>query len=376
MDNLELIIKDILDKAIIHNSVDNIKTQSRKKILLFQKCHYLIINIIDCLCFISILKFCPKLVKKKKIVYTQSAFCSFIDGKWHDRVTTPLFNEDIIYLNYSREKRIKKIGHNKVYNIGGIVSLLLFLKQHETKQIRLFYAYSRLNDFIIKLVPFDKCLYIPCYYDLNGLSLIFSKYRSEVKIAEIQHGSMINFGPYNFVSQYKLADIMFVRNESTIRFLNNRVNINFSVVYELIPIPKVRFSFNKNITLIYASTIEIGCIHPVLINFLRDNQFQDFNLLIRLHPRERHKLHIFEDQLNKINIKFKFDESINWLNNEIGHNTILISPWSSIIEEAIDIGISSIIIDPKGEERYRELIDNKICYYTSNLNSTLSELLG
>lgn len=50
---------------------------------------------------------------------------------------------------------------------------------------------------------------------------------------------------------------------------------------------------------------------------------------------------------------------------------IVISPWSSTLEDAYDNGFVAITIDKVGKERFRHLIDNLRFYYSDDLTSTL-----
>ena len=52
----------------------------------------------------------------------------------------------------------------------------------------------------------------------------------------------------------------------------------------------------------------------------------------------------------------------------------MITPWSSVVEEAYDNDIVTVIIDPFGKERFHDLIDNRLCYYSTDLNKTLKEI--
>ncbi|HAW08139.1 MAG TPA: hypothetical protein DCW42_03070, partial [Bacteroidetes bacterium] len=79
------------------------------------------------------------------------------------------------------------------------------------------------------------------------------------------------------------------------------------------------------------------------------------------------------EQINKFHIKYTFDDSENWLVGNPIKNLIVISPWSSSIEDSYDNGFITIIIDPVGKERYKHLIDNKRCFYSDNIFKTLVE---
>ena len=119
--------------------------------------------------------------------------------------------------------------------------------------------------------------------------------------------------------------------------------------------------------LLYASTLEFNGLHPVFKDFLRRNTNKELHVIIRLHPREMDKKDLFSQELSEYRIKYEFDNSKNWLEGNNIKNLIVISPWSSIIEEAVDNEFTSIIIDKVGKHRYGSLIDNKNCFYSEDL---------
>jgi hypothetical protein len=55
-----------------------------------------------------------------------------------------------------------------------------------------------------------------------------------------------------------------------------------------------------------------------------------------------------------------------WYDN-LPENTYVISPLSSVIEEAIELGLKAVVIDETGFKRYKPIIDNVKCFYTNNL---------
>ena len=56
-------------------------------------------------------------------------------------------------------------------------------------------------------------------------------------------------------------------------------------------------------------------------------------------------------------------------------NLIVVSPWSSMIEEAIDNGYKAIIIDEMEKKRFSNYIDNVQCFYTNDINEILLSIL-
>ena len=106
-------------------------------------------------------------------------------------------------------------------------------------------------------------------------------------------------------------------------------------------------------------------------DFLKLSDSLDIYLKIRLHPREKDKRVLFKDQMKGYNIKYDFDDSENWLVSNDISNLIVVSPWSSTIEDAYDNGFQTIIIDKVGKKRYSHLIDNKICFFSQDLFNLL-----
>ena len=311
-------------------------------------------------------------IKNKKIVFTAKNFCNLKNGKLVDRVVKPLFSEDIIFINSSKEYVLGSINNQKVYNIGGITKVLFYFLRGSDINLKYFRAYSIVNNCILRNLK-DQYLYILWFYNLSSLSIIFSKYRKNFILCEVQHGSIINYPPYSKPSPVKIADIFYVKNEKTIDYLRKYLNKDFECEYRLIPYPKIERKSIPGIHILYASTVEFNGIHPVFQNFLESIKNKDINIIMRLHPREKDKKNFFKEQINKFHIKYTFDDSENWLVGNPIKNLIVISPWSSSIEDSYDNGFITIIIDPVGKERYKHLIDNKRCFYSDNIFKTLVE---
>ena len=97
------------------------------------------------------------------------------------------------------------------------------------------------------------------------------------------------------------------------------------------------------IQILYASSVEINGFHPVFLDYLKSDNLLNTTITVRLHPREKEKKEIFEKVLLDKNIKYVFDNSMNWLEANTVKNLIVISPWSSVIEEASDNEFKTII---------------------------------
>lgn len=309
--------------------------------------------------------------KKNNIIYTARNLCVSVNGKLEDRILKPISIKNGRFINYSKEYLISRINGQRVYNIGGVVKLLSkFLYNYTSPEFSIFYAYQWVNNRILK--GQNGKVFLLCFYNLNGLSIVFSRYRANFTLCEVQHGSIINYPPYAKTAPVKIADKFYVKNESTINYLKNHLCKKFKVDYALIPYPKVKRSFKKGIHLLYASTVEFNGFHPVFLRFLEDYSSKDISLRIRLHPREKGKEKQFAGFLE--NIDWQFDTSPNWLENTLISNTIVVSPWSSCIEDAYDNNIIAVIIDPVGSQRYNHLLDNSKCFYSTNLADTITKI--
>lgn len=321
------------------------------------------------------IKFNQNSIRHKNIVYTDRNFCNLVDGKFMDRILKPLSVDNIIFINQSKEKFLSRINNQKVYNLGGMVKLFSLFYRSNSKSIRLFCAYTAVNNLIIGNLRQNN-VYMLLFYNLNGLSLMFSNFRKNITLIEIQHGSIINYPPYVKPSPVKAADVFYVKNESTIDYLKSHLAANYSAEYRLIPCPSVRREFVPGLHLLYASTVEFNGLHPVMQEFLATFHHADLHLIIRLHPREKAKEPLFAEQLEKYGVNYRFDGSENWLTGNTIKNLVVISPWSSAIEDACDNHFPTIVIDPVGRKRYAHLIDNRSCFYSDNLSNTFARLLS
>ena len=341
-----------------------------------KRAKFLFLSMWDYVLLKFLLQVSVKSISDKRIVFTAKSFCTVKEGALEDRIVKPLFTENILFINQSKEYSLKRINGQRVYNLGGIVKLVsLIAYKGDSQLMRTFRAYRAVNDSILKYLN-DIELYMLCFYDLNSFALIFSKFRMNIKLVEVQHGSIINYPPYAKPAPIRIADIFYVKNKQTIEYLKTHLNSNFSAEYRLMPYPKRSSEFVPGLHLLYASTLEFNGIHSVLLNFLMQNSFSDLHLIIRLHPRERDKESIFAKQLVGLNVNFEFDHSKDWLEDNTISNLIVISPWSSTLEDAYDNGFVAITIDEVGKERFNHYIDNARFFYSDNLEQTLSYING
>lgn len=311
----------------------------------------------------------------KRIVYTTKNFCTFVEGKLEDRVLKPLFTDNILFINPSKEHYLETINGQKVYNLGGVARLLSYFFKRSPQVLQYFRAYSLVNDAILKHLR-QREVYTLWFYNVNSLSLIFSRYRKNFTLIEVQHGSMINYPPFAHPAPVKVADLFYVKNQATIDYLKSHLCLNFPSEYRLIPYAHIQREYVPGIHLLYASTVEFNGLHPVMLRFLATFHRDDLHLIVRLHPREKEKEPLFAAQLAPYQVNYHFDHSSNWLEGNPIQNLIVVSPWSSMIEDSYDNGLLTILIDPVGQARYKHLIDDRQCIYTDDLALTLEKLLS
>jgi len=311
--------------------------------------------------------------KKFNFIYSGEGLCYKVDGKYRDRILEDMALENLIYINRGRDTIITSVNGIKMYNIGGGVKLLSFIfKFTNKKQLSTYFAYKTINGFILRLAN-NPDVYSLLYYNLNGLSLVFLKQKSKFKLIEVQHGTIINFPTYAKPSEIKIADVFYVKNQETIKYLKEHLNKNFQEInYKLLPYPKSEAVDKKGKYILYASTVEFNGIHPVFLEYLNQlNKDNDITVFIRLHPREKDKIGLFKNQVKDTRAKIIFDESKNWLESNQIKNLIVVSPWSSVIEDAADNGYKAIILEELGKNRFAYLIDNKKVIFADSLEKIL-----
>lgn len=355
-------------------SINSITPKKADNLRLFKVLLFIIRSMVDYCQLLYKLRFSRSSFSGKRFVFTARNLCTEADGFLEDRIVKPLFSDNVVWINHSKEYFLDQINRSKVYNVGGVVKFLSLCRNISASRLmQIFLAYRMVNDSLVRNLDNNE-VYTLCYYDLNGLSLAFSSHREKFRLFEVQHGSIINYPPYVMPSPIQIADVFYVKNRPTIEFLKNHLCKGYDPEYRLIPYPKCDRTYVPGIHLFYASTVEFNGLHPVFMNFLANNIEEKLHLIVRLHPREREKEHVFHDQLSKYDVDFEFDRSENWLvGNEIT-NMIVVSPWSSAIEDAYDNGFTAIIIDPVGKKRYSHLLDNKRCFYSDDLAKTLNNL--
>lgn len=314
--------------------------------------------------------------KKFNFIYTGEGLCHKVEGKYRDRILENIVRENVIYINRGRDTIINSVNDIRAYNIGGLVKLLsIGFSLSYKKPLNTYYAYKMVNDIILRFAN-NSNVYSLLYYNLNGLSLVMSKHRNKFKLIEVQHGAIINFPTYALSSVFKIADIFYVKNQGTVAYLKKHLNKNFTdVTYEILPYPKSKATFVEGKHLLYASTVELGGIHPVFLAYLKQLTPEDnVNVYIRLHPREKDKKEVFEKQLKDVKAIIVFDESKNWLEANLIKNLIIISPWSSVIEDAADNGYKAIVLEELGNIRFSYLIDDINVIFADNLEKILQSI--
>jgi len=332
----------------------------------FKTLRFIILSFFDFVVLKLILSFTK--YRNKKIVYTTSRFTTTVNGVVEDRILKPLFTDHILFINHSLENRIWRINGQKVYNIGGLVKVLSFFQKESTLVMRNFYAYQKVNKWLLNRLS-GKEIYFILYYDLNSLSIILSDYRNRLKLIEVQHGSMINYFPYLIKAPLKIIDVFYVKNQPTIDFLKENVCKGYDCEYRLIPYPKHNRSISPGKHILYASTVELNGVHPVFLAYLQQNEHNDLTVYIRLHPRERDRTQYFKNQLKDSKATILFDDSKNWLESNTIENIIVVSAWSSMIEDAADNGYKTIILEEFGKERFGYLIDDKNVIFAPDIET-------
>ena len=315
--------------------------------------------------------------RRKRMVYSAVNFMSNNQGKFEDRFLRTLFRDDILYINTSKEVYFSYVGTNRVFNIGGIVKLINIFTRSNESIIKYFRAHQLINTMVLMAYR-PKEVYLMWYYDTNSLSIIFSRFREKLKIIEVQHGSIINYPPYSFVSEVNLVDCFYVKNEQTVSFLQQNLCKKFDCEFRLIPKNKVEKFDVDGVHILYASTPDFRGLHPVFLDFLNyAGRIKNLNIKIRLHPRERNEVCVqrFRSQMSDYQVVYEFDESSDMIIGNPLDDLIVVSPWSSSIEDAYEANITSVIIDNAGKERFSHLIDNEKCFYSNSLFSTLKLIL-
>lgn len=307
--------------------------------------------------------------KKYNFVYTNTGICQKVGNSYNDRIVGPLQLSNMIYINVGRDTIIDNVNKVKTYNIGGIVKIASYLhKVFGKDELNVYYSYKLINNFILGLAKIPN-VYSLLFYNMNGLSLVFSKHRNNFKLIEIQHGTIINFPTYSSPSEIKIADVFYVKNQQTIAYLKQHLNKNFQDIhYELLPYPHSHAVYKEGKYILYASTVEFNGIHPIFLEFLQQvEQAQNITVFIRLHPREKNKLDLFENQVQNTKAKIIFDDSKNWLESNRIKNLIVVSAWSSVIEDAVDNNFRTIVIDEMGKARFAYLIDDRNVIFANNV---------
>lgn len=278
-----------------------------------------------------------------------------------------------IYFSYDKYIYLKNIEGIKVYNIGIVVKLFSKLKAHKKLSLQNdFNIWYPIQNFICKRLN-KNTVYIPAYSNGAGLSLVFNKYRENFKLVEVQHGSVLNYPPYSFVSNLPLIDAFYYRTEIDKCFLKDNLFAKQTVEFLQIPQEQITFLPKTNrIEILYVSSYEFNDFHPVFKKFI-NNVAQNVFIRVRLHPRQSNLEAVFSKQLETNNVSFEIHQYSNWHEN-LPSNTIVISPFSSVIEEAVKLKLTTFIIDKSGFKRFEHLLNFDYVFKCLNIQESILKL--
>jgi hypothetical protein len=310
---------------------------------------------------------------KTSVYYTHTTFIRGSQNKFEDVLYKDVLSkENSIFVSYDRSNYYHKINDIKVYNLGIIVKVLQKLKviKRTTGQIN-FNDWLFVNGIICRKLNGNE-VYIPSYSNDTGLSLVFNKYRANFKLIEVQHTSVINYPPYSFISELKLADEFYYRDERSRIFLENNLFAKVPAILKPLETQLIKLQpATQRKEILYISSFEFSTLHPVFEEFLKGHPLK-YYIKVRLHPRQSSLEDQFNARLNELGCEFEIQKTKMWY-DLIPENAIVVSGLSSVIEEAVKSNLKSVIIDPAGAKRFDYLIDNKLCFYSDNLAELLAD---
>jgi hypothetical protein len=328
------------------------------------------INLFNCLkgfYDLAILLFKIKNNSKSTIYFIHDSFLYFHDKEYKiNFYKNAELVSDKIFISYSKYKYVAKVEGVKVYNFGIIVNLL--------SKINLFCKQTKLNNFNEWLFVNDlftsflrgNSVFIPSYSNEVGLSLCLSKNRNKFFLIEVQHGNVINYQPYSFVANLKLIDKFWYKNLNDKRYLEQNLYKNQNIIYQKLKTVNVEFGSNSTkFEILYISSYEFDGFHPVFLKFIEQKP-KDLVVRLRLHPRQKNLQPNFITILENNGISYLIHDNTNWY-DQLPSNIIVISPLSSVIEEAVYLNLKTIIIDKLGKDRYDYLLVEKKCFYSNDL---------
>ncbi len=365
MINAQINFINTLHNSMGDYSVKETSTIIKKKNKSFNSFYFAFLSVIDVVCLLFQLNKIKK--NNTSILYIHTSFIKHTTKGYFENLYENIRpNNNFIYFSYDKYLYIEKINGVRLYNIGIFVKLFSKLNFYKklTQQSDFNFWYP-IQNLLCKLLD-QNTIYIPVYSNGAGLSLVFNKYRENFKLVEIQHGSVVNYPPYSFVSKIPLVDTFYFRTHQDKLFLEQNLFAKHSI--ELLQIPQNEIKFSpktERIEILYISSYEFNDFHPVFNDFLNNLPINTY-IRVRLHPRQHNIEDLFIKQLKNKNANFEIHKQPNWYDN-LPINCIVISPFSSVIEEAVAFNLKSIIIDDLGKKRFDYLIHQQKSIYSNNL---------
>lgn len=300
-------------------------------------------------------------------------------SKLDEYIDTNLNNSSTLLIGTNPNYAFNSYKNYKVYNIGTLIRVIakIFQLTKFRKPQPIFIHESYIFKKIFKFFKFlDSNIYYSNLKQPAIAGLCALPFNRRNKIIEIQHGSVISSTEYETLFILDYIDIFYIDNKLTLNYLLSKKN---SLTYKnKIHLKKQNINLdistmeNNILKIIYCSSVELNGFDEAFKDFLTQGfNKKKYDIYLKLHPREVSKDN-FSNFLNNKGIKYKIVDNNEFHDLLKYKKIIIITPWSGIIEDIINLKIPAIISHPHGKERFSNLIDQEFAFFPTSLSEMLS----
>jgi hypothetical protein len=296
------------------------------------------------------------------------------------------------YTLYS-ERRIKRLSQKMNFHLPEYDNFISFLSSEKNISLKidqfniesLQKLMNRFHDFediyteIIKRTQ-PKIVFSVCYYSFPAMVLNYVANKKNIKTIEIQHGpqsdvhlaysswSKLPINGYNTLPKVFWSWDKYSNKVIAAWANNKKQHYCFIGGNPWIDFLKTNQQLEKKIILYSLQNLNFDFLFPkYLIEAIKTTT--NFKWWLRLHPRQLEYQNELIDflKLNKIEHLVNLKEASNLpLPNILNQTKIHITNFSGCTLEAMHYGIPSIVIDKRGYDAFKDLIDEKKVFYSSS----------
>lgn len=327
-------------------------------------------------------------LNKDKISYKVAEFSTLkVDFKYNDEKSLDFRDINhlallIQHLNRKKTVQLNQFEHFQMKikeRVGKLPESFSF--NYLSKQTKLIRAYKHLFKHFLKNSSV-KTIYEVCYYTTHNLAINLAANELGIKTYEIQHGVIVNHICYNYLnSNYKMLpsdyivwdknseEQIFSWNEKTkknVHLTGNPWNLFVNVNFNDLNLPDGNY-------ILYSLSHRKELNSLEILNTLKN--LKNYQLLLRMHPRDKHDKESF---LKEYKIENKQEKDLFLYANELPLVKLLkkcnyhVTYWSSTALEASYENVPTIFISEEGFLLFKKNLSEEMRYLAKSTDDIVT----